>query len=149
MVLTEPPPTAEISINLAELAARTAGYHDVLNEIEAALYQLCQPHGQSADSRQKLASARRSLSQLEQLVDDYQFIKLYDGLLTEPQRRTIPAPRSPASLCERFSLCLDQWAAPREEDYLRSFDQELSKSQQAALQSLRDNLAELASQLKD
>ena len=89
----------EITINLSELVARTAGYHDGLNEIEATLFQFVQPGSERGDRWQRLASARRSLGQLRQLVDDYLFIKLYYSLLTARQQQQVTAPQSPASLC--------------------------------------------------
>jgi hypothetical protein len=147
--LTAPPretlPATKIAINLIELAARTAGYHDGLNEIEATLFQL----DELGDSQQRLTLAQRSLRQLQQLVDDYQFIKLYYGQLTEKQRQTISAPRSPTMLCEYFSHCLSQWTTPRKADYLRSFDGDLPESQQTALLVLREDLAALAILARD
>jgi hypothetical protein len=137
-------PASEVTINLAELAARTAGYHDGLNEIEADLFQLNEP----GDVVQKLTIAKWSLRKLQQLIDDYQFIKLYDSLLNKKQRQLILAPHSPAILCERFSSCLDQWSIPRGDDYLKSFDSEPTP-QQATLQALRKELAALSAQLKN
>jgi len=138
-------PATEVTINLAELVARTAGYHDGLNEIEADLFQLCEP----GDSLQSLTTAKESLRKLHQLIDDYLFIKLYDSLLTEKQRQTILMPLSPVTLCERFSTCLGQWTAPREDDFLNSFDRELPAPQQATLQALREDLAALSAQLEN
>ena len=66
-------PASDVTINLAELVARTAGYHDGLNEIEADLFELNEP----GDLAQKLTIAKWSLRKLQQLIDDYQFIKLY------------------------------------------------------------------------
>ena len=139
----------EITINLSELVARTAGYHDGLNEIEATLFQFVQPGSERGDRWQRLASARRSLGQLRQLVDDYLFIKLYYSLLTARQQQQVTAPQSPASLCERFSHCLDQWDTPRKDDYLRRLDRDLPESQQAVLQSLRADLAALATRIEN
>ncbi|MEO2048943.1 MAG: hypothetical protein ABGX16_20490 [Pirellulales bacterium] len=135
-------PASEVTINLIELAARTAGYHDGLNEIEADLFQL----NELGDVLQKLTIAKWSLRKLQQLIDDYQFIKLYDSLLSKKQRQLILAPHSPAILCERFSNCLDQWSIPRGDDYLKSFDSEPTP-QQATLQALRKELAALSAQL--
>ncbi len=142
-------PATEIAINLAELVARTTGYHNGLNEIEAALFQLDELRNQPSDTRQKLALAQGSLRQLRLLIGDYRFIKLYYGLLTEKQRLTVTAPRSPVTLCQRFSQCLDQWASPREDDYLRSFDGELPESQQSAIRVVRDDLAAMVSRAGD
>lgn len=137
-------PASEVTINLIELAARTAGYHDGLNEIEADLFQLNEP----GDVVQKLTIAKWSLRKLQQLIDDYQFIKLYDSLLNKKQRQLILAPHSPAILCERFSSSLDQWSIPHGDDYLKSFDSEPT-SQQATLQALRKELAALSAQLEN
>lgn len=135
---------SEVTINLAELAARTAGYHDGLDEIEADLFRLNEP----GDVVHKLTIAQWSLRKLKQLIDDYQFIQLYDNLLSKKQRQLILAPHSPATLCERFSNCLDQWTIPHgDDDYLNSFDSKPTP-QQAALQTLRKELAALSAQLE-
>jgi hypothetical protein len=142
MNLSKTLPASDVTINLAELVARTAGYHDGLNEIEADLFEL----NETGDLVQKLTIAKWSLRKLQQLIDDYQFIKLYNSLLSKKQRQLILTPHSPATLCERFSSCIDQWSIPRGDDYLKSFDNEPTP-QQATLQALRKELAALSAQL--
>jgi len=140
-------PARKVTINLSELVARTAGYHDGLNEMEAALLQLGQPERDENDLWQDLALAQRSLDQFRQLIDDYRFIQLYYHLLTVEQRQRVAAPQSPARLCERFLQSLDRWNGPRKGDYLRSFRRDLPESQQAVLQALRNDLAALATRI--
>lgn len=141
--------TGKIAINLSELAARTTGYHDGLNEIEATLFLLDSADGLQGKHWQRLSSARRALGQLQQLVDDYLFIKLYHSLLSDKQRQQVTAPQSPALLCKRFSQCLDQWNAPRKGDYLQSFERKLTESQQTVLRELRSDMAEIVTRIGD
>lgn len=120
-----------VYVNLSDLAARIAGYHDSLDEVEAALFRL---------PNQNLAAAQQPLRKLQQLASDYHFVKLYYDTLTEQERRTIVAPRSLLHVCDRFSRCLDQMAAARDGDFLRPFDTKASAALNSQLNDLRNGL---------
>ena len=100
-------PRESVFVNLSELTARIAGYHDGLDEVEADLSHL---------SEQDLTAAKKAVRKLHRLADDYRFVKLYYDALTDAERRSIITPRSPAEVCKEFSRQLNQWADGEESD---------------------------------
>jgi len=76
--------TASVRINLAELTARIAGYHDGLEQIEASLLAT------SSLDRSQLATR---VGDLRSLARDYRFVRLYYDSLNARERRSAIAPR--------------------------------------------------------
>lgn len=77
--------STRINVNLAELSARIAGYHDGMAELDAALVAKGELSGR------RLA---RLVAQAESLAAQYRFVRLYADSLTPEERRFVPAPRS-------------------------------------------------------
>jgi hypothetical protein len=106
---TEPTPPA-VRINLAELNARIEGYHQGLDEIEAALI---------ADGEVSPEQLADLVGQLEQLAAQYQFVNLYYVALSAAEQRGAAAPRS---MAEVVDLVAARVAAARGGDLLDDFD---------------------------
>jgi hypothetical protein len=79
---TEP---AAVNVNLAELNARIEGYNQQLAEIEASMVV------EDAVSGQRLTTL---VEEIEQLAQQYQFVKLYFDSLTDSECRRVSEPRS-------------------------------------------------------
>jgi hypothetical protein len=75
-----------IELNLAELNARIGGYHDGLDELEAAIV--------AADGPLNEKAAARLVERLEELAGQYAFVTLYYEALTSEEREFVAAPRS-------------------------------------------------------
>ena len=137
-LLSVPQPEAVVSqvvetpvrINLTELAARIAGYHEGLNEIETALLSL--------DAGDFTALAKQ-IGQLEEITSDFQFTKLYYEALTDKERRSVAEPRPMTSAIAVVERRIDQTQAALSSDYLGEFD----ASNQDRIGALRQQLAEL------
>lgn len=108
-------PTAEepVTVNLAELNAQIRGYHEGLDEIDAAIVA----------RRGKLSEGEiaRFVVQLEQLAGQHSFVQLYYEGLSKSERRFVSAPRS---LDETVDLVRSELAAlnAAEEDFLTSLE---------------------------
>jgi hypothetical protein len=76
--------TPSVQINLRELNARIAGYHQELGEIEAATV---------VDGPLSTAQLERLVARLEAIAGQYQLITLYHGSLRETERRVVVEPR--------------------------------------------------------
>jgi len=76
--------TTSVRINLSELTARTAGYHDGLKQIEASLLATSSP-----EPSQLAIQVRH----LDSLARDYRFVRLYHDSLNNRERRSVIAPR--------------------------------------------------------
>jgi hypothetical protein len=79
---TEP---AAVNVNLAELNARIEGYNQQLAEIEASMVV------EGGVSGPRLTTL---VEEIEQLAQQYQFVKLYFDSLTDSERRRVSEPRS-------------------------------------------------------
>jgi hypothetical protein len=78
-----------VELNLAELNARIGGYHDGLDEVEAAIV--------AAKGAVSKEAATRLVGHVEELAGQYGFVRLYYEALTEDEREFVTAPRSMAS----------------------------------------------------
>jgi hypothetical protein len=99
-----------VRINLAELNARILGYHQGLDEIEAALV------ADGEFSPERLAAL---VDHLEHLATQYQFVSLYYGALTADEQAATVAPRS---IIDAVDLVAAQVAAASDGDPLEDFD---------------------------
>jgi hypothetical protein len=105
-----PRPPLGVNLNLAELNARIAGYHDWLAEIDAALI---------ADDKPSARRLADLVGQLESLAGQYKFVRLYHDALTPAERRFVPAPRP---MTETLALVDQRVAAATGDDFLEDFD---------------------------
>jgi len=119
---------APIPINLTELAARIAGYHDGLDEVERALLLL------EAEDNGMLAAQIR---QLETMTRDYRFVQLYYQSLTDKERQGVDSPRSMAALLAEITRRIDRTQETLSEDFLGEFD----SGNQDQIATLRQQLA--------
>jgi hypothetical protein len=111
----EVPKTDEpIGVNLTELAARIAGYHDALDEVETALLRLDAP---------SLDVVIAQIDELDRMTRDYNFVSLYYGSLTSSERQRVIEPRSMTSTLSEVERQLDRCAEMLDGDFLGSFDQ--------------------------
>jgi hypothetical protein len=117
-----------VTVNLAELNARIAGYHEGLTEIDAALVS----RGRRAP--QQLADL---MDQLEQLANQHQFVSLYYDALTADEREVVAAPRSIGPTIRAMERHLA--AAASNGDPLAPFD-----ANDSAEPTLRDRLRGLS-----
>jgi hypothetical protein len=106
--------TEQVGVNLTELAARIAGYHDALDEVETALLRLEAP---------SLDVVIAQIDQLDRMTRDYGFVTLYYGSLTSKEREQVIEPRSMKSTLTEVSRQLDRCAETLDGDFLGSFDQ--------------------------
>jgi len=124
-----------VPINLTELAARVAGYHNGLREVEAALLTL------DADDFSALTD---QIGQLSELTRDFRFVNLYYQALTDQERQTISAPRPLTATLAEIRRRLDSSETAQSGDFLDEFD----ASNQARIAELREQLAEVASRVE-
>ncbi len=126
---------APIRINLTELGARVAGYHQGLDEIDATLL-IIEPASITALFEQ--------IRILEELSHDSRFIRLYYQALTDRERRAIVVPRSIAATLAEIERRIDQTQETLAGDYLGEFD----ASHQNRIGELRQLLAEITATTK-
>jgi hypothetical protein len=111
---TKPVAATPVAVNLAELNARIAGYHQGLAAVEAAVV--------AAEGELELARLTGLVEQLEQLANQYELVTLYFHSLTEAERATVTAPRSlvpTVELVDRERAHLERGG---EGDFLAAFD---------------------------
>lgn len=106
-------PQEPVGVNLTELAARIAGYHDALDKIDMALMTM-----KTAD----MEVITREIAQLESLVRDYRFVDLYYQSLTEAERRMVIAPRPMNTVIAEIERQLDRCEEVLDGDFLGMFD---------------------------
>jgi hypothetical protein len=114
VAVKEEPATEQVGVNLTELAARIAGYHDALDEVETALMRLEAP---------SLDIVIAQIDQLDRMTRDYGFVTLYYGSLTSKEREQVIEPRSMNSTLTEVNRQLDRCAETLDGDFLGSFDQ--------------------------
>jgi len=102
-----------VRINLPELSARIAGYHEGLNEVETALLTL---------RVNDLAAIADLIRQLDEMTRDFQFIKMYYQALTEEERQAVTSPRSMIATLTEIERRLDQSQAALSDDFLDEFE---------------------------
>ena len=142
-LLTTPLPLAthspiaasQVRINLSELTARIAGYHEGLNEIETALLSL-----DAGD----FAALTKKIDQLEDIASDFLFAKLYYEALTDRERLAVVEPRPMTAAFAVVGRRIDQTQVALSGDYLGEFD----SRNQSRIGELRQQLAELTATTK-
>ncbi len=120
-----------IRINLIELAARIAGYHEGLDEIEQSLLDF------EGENIPKLAAL---VQQLDGLAHSYRFVKLYHQLLTDKERQTIDSPRPMTATFAEIERRIDRTLASQAGDFLGEFDTD-NQDQIAGLRQLLSAVA--------
>jgi hypothetical protein len=103
-----------VAVNLAELNARIAGYHQGLAEVEAAIV--------AADGELDMARLTRLVEQVEQLAVQYELVRLYFDALTKRERASVTQPRSilpTIELVDRERAHLERGG---ESDFLAAFE---------------------------
>ena len=131
----EPVFPEQVGVNLTELAARIAGYHDALDEVEMALLRSDSPTA---------PLLQQQLTRLENLVADYQFVTLYYQLLDSSERRSVLEPRSLEPTLRQVAQQLDRFAAQSSGDFLDTFDNSREQQQE----QLREQFERLESILR-
>lgn len=125
---------APIRINLTKLGARVAGYHQGLDEIDATLL-IIEPADLTALSEQ--------IRLLEELTQDFRFIRLYYQALTDQESRAVLTPRSMADTLAEIERRIDRTQEALSGDFLGEFD----SSNQDQIAGLRQQLAGVTSRL--
>ena len=123
-----------IRVNLIELAARIAGYHEGLDEIERSLLAL------QGDELSELAAL---VHQLDGLARDYRFVKLYHQSLTDKERQTVDSPRPIAATLAKIERRIDQALELQTGDFLGEFD----SNNQDQIAGLRQLLSAVANRI--
>lgn len=123
-----------VSVNLVELAARIAGYHDGLDAVETALLGRDEPN---------LEFLATQVEQLDHMTRDLHFVRLYYSSLTEEEREGILEPRSMEPTLREVRRQLELYDQRTESDFLGSFDVQETKQ----LAALRERLAEIAKRI--
>jgi hypothetical protein len=114
VAVKEEPAPEPVGVNLTELAARIAGYHDALDEVETALMRLDTP---------SLDVVIAQIEQLDRMTRDYGFVTLYYGSLNAKELQQVIEPRSMKSTLTEVDRQLDRCAEILDGDFLGSFDQ--------------------------
>ena len=107
-----------VDVNLAELRARTAGYHAGLRNVAATIT--------NAGDRLTLAEADAAVSELERLANLYDFVQLYYDSLTPSEAARVDGPRSPVETARRVEAALQRVAIAPEGEF-DPFDAEAAK----------------------
>ncbi len=130
-----PEPAAPIvAINLRELAARIAGYHQGLSELDSTLL---------ANERPQLDHLTGQIRVLESLAQDYQFVRLYYDALDAQERYAVIPPRSLKNTLAELRRHLDHLQNDLEADFLGEFDAAVGE-RLAGLRSQLDAIADRA-----
>ncbi len=124
-----------VGVNLTELAARIAGYHDSLDEVETALLR---------SDAASLALVAEQAKHLDAMTRDYRFVQLYYDALTEEEKQTVLAPRPLSATLREVSRQLDRYEESLDTDFLGSID----ASQSAQIEELRELLSTLSARVR-
>ena len=119
-----------VAVNLTELAARIAGYHDSLDEVELALLRMDTPN---------LTVVTEQVNKLESMTRDYGFVQLYYDSLTPTERESILAPRSMTSTLGEVKRQLARCEEVLDGDFLGTVDGDAERQ----LADLRAKIAEI------
>ncbi len=128
-------PKELVTVNLTELAARIAGYHDGLDEVEVALVGV---------DNASLEFLTTQVKNLETLVEDFRFVQLYYDSLTPTERQSVLAPRSLQASITEVERHLLEFEERLEEDFLSSVDDRTAES----ITQLRQKIATISGQLE-
>lgn len=134
-VLKVPVAEEQARINLAELKARIAGYHEGLHETEVALLATKEP---------ELIGIVQHVSSIEALAENYTFVSLYYQALTDKERSRISPPRNLELVLEEAAQLVNQYEQRQQNDWLGEFDSHT----QEQLNELRQKLLEIASRVE-
>jgi hypothetical protein len=121
---------APVAVNLTELAARIAGYHDSLDEVELALLRMDRPD---------LVVVREQIEKLDSMTRDYGFVQLYYESLTPRERESILEPRSMRPTLDEVKRQLKRCEEVRDGDYLGTLDADAEQE----FADLRAKIAEI------
>jgi hypothetical protein len=110
------PATKPVELNLAELNARIGGYHDGLDELDAAIV--------AANGAVSEKEAILWVERLEELAGQYAFVLLYYDALTAEERDFVVAPRSMASTITLVAQQCEGIDEAESGDFLDSSDDE-------------------------
>ncbi len=124
-----------VGVNLTELVARIAGYHDALDEVETSLLRLDAP---------SLDVVTEQIQQLDIMTRDYGFVNLYYESLTPTERKTVSEPRSMKSTLGEIERQLKRCEDTLDSDYLGTFD----KAAEEEIAKLRTILAEIGKRVE-
>lgn len=124
-VATEP-----VRVNLTELAARIAGYHDSLDEVELVLLRMDTPD---------LEVVTEQIKKLDHMTRNYGFVQLYYDSLTQAERDSIREPRSMHATLREVKRQLKRCEEVLDGDYLGTFDADAEKE----FAALRAQIAEI------
>ena len=102
-----------VAVNLTELAARIAGYHEGLAAVETTLRR-----AREVD----LSLLAEQLDHLTSLSRDYRFVRLYYDSLTPAERRMMPAPQPLEASLQQLARQVDRYEAAQATDFLGSLD---------------------------
>ncbi len=120
-----------VRINLTELTARIAGYHEGLDQVETALLLASSPD---------LDFLEEQVQKLDELMRNFRFVELYYKALSEQEQKHIRTPRRiNATLTELESL-LQRHESRQDGDFLGSFD----PAQNQRIEELRQQLTKIA-----
>jgi hypothetical protein len=108
------PATKPVDLNLAELNARIGGYHDGLDELDAAIV--------AANGDLSENAATRWVERLEELAGQYAFVRLYYDALTAEEREFVTSPRSMASTVTLVAQQCEGIEGAASGDFLESSD---------------------------
>ncbi|QEG33964.1 hypothetical protein [Bythopirellula goksoeyrii] len=128
------PHPVQVAINLTELAARIAGYHDSLDEVETALLRT---------DEASLELVAEQAQKLDTMTRDYNFVRLYYESLSDDERQTLLAPRPLSATLKEVSRQLDRYELSLDTDFLGSID----SSQAEQIAELRGLLAALGERI--
>jgi len=117
-----------VKINLVELAARIAGYHESLDQIETTLLLANAPD---------LDFLEKQAKHLDDLARDFRFVMLYYESLTEKEREYLREPRSTVATRVEIERLLERNESQQGGDFLGSFD----PAQRKRIENLRRQLA--------
>lgn len=122
-----------VEINLTELAARIAGYHQGQTELESMLA--------SAD-RLTVDDLAAQIDILAGLAKDYQFIELYYAALSADEKQRVPAPEPLTEFVAALRGQVERLQSDVDGDFLGEFDASLGEQ----VTALRDRLDTIAPQ---
>jgi len=125
------PTEKPVRINLNELAARIAGYHEGLDQIETELLLASSPD---------LDFFAEQIQKLDHLTRDYGFVELYYEALSEQEQKHIRTPRWMNATLGEIERLLQRHESKQDGDFLGSFD----PAQIQQIEELRQQLAKIA-----
>ena len=136
---SDPKPTVKhpqevAQINIYALSARIATYHQALDQVETQVLAL---------EETDLEVFAKTLKQLQGILQDYQFAKLYYDALDSTERKGLRAPRSPRPTLLEIDRRIENQQAIESGDFLSGF--ETSRLNQT--KALRHQIATLANAL--